>query len=85
MEKDSKDYWARVTLGDLETLVGDRPSAELAYKGAVAAAERDWFALDSSRQQLRLLKDLGCQPEVVDAALGVFDRALERLNPPEAR
>jgi len=85
LAKDSKDYWARVTLGDLETLVSDGQTAERAYKSAVAVAEKDWFALDSSRQQLRLLKDLGFRPKVVGAGLGVFDRAMKKLKPPEAR
>jgi hypothetical protein len=58
---------------------------EKAYKYAVAAAEKDWFSLDSSRQQLLLLKDLGFRPPQVAAALKIFDAALENLKKPEAR
>lgn len=82
---DSKDFWARVTLGDLEVLVSDTPVVEKAYKYAVAAAEKNWFALDSSSQQLLLLKDLGFCPPQVAAALKIFDNALEKLKEPEAR
>lgn len=82
---DSKDFWARVTLGDLEVLVSDTPVVERAYKYAVAAAEKDWFSLDSSRQQLLLLRDLGFRPPQVAAALKIFDAALENLKKPEAR
>jgi hypothetical protein len=33
------------------------------YGNMVAAANRDWFALDSSRQTLCLLRDLGFRPD----------------------
>jgi len=80
---DSKDYWARVTLGDLEVLLSDIPVVTRAYKYAVAAAEKDWFALNSSRQQLLLLKDLGFRIPQVEAAIEIFDRALSKLKAPE--
>lgn len=79
---DSKDFWARVTLGDLEVLLSDTPTVERAYKNAVAVAENDWFSLDSSRQQLLILRDLGFRSEQVAAALKVFERALEKLHAP---
>ena len=82
---DSKDYWARVTLGDLEVLLSDIPVVTRAYKYAVAAAEKDWFALDSSRQQLLLLKDLGFRLPQVEAAIEIFDRALSKLKAPQIR
>lgn len=85
LAKDPKDYWARVTLGDLEVLVSDRAAVERAYKAAVAVADKDWFKLDSSRQQLLLLRDLGFRPSGVEAALQVFDHALDELKRPEAR
>jgi tetratricopeptide (TPR) repeat protein len=79
---DSHDYWARVTLGDLEVLLSDTPTVERAYKNAVAVAENDWFSLDSSRQQLLILRDLGYRPEQVAAALKIFERALKKLHAP---
>jgi tetratricopeptide (TPR) repeat protein len=83
--KDQKDYWARVTLGDLEILSGSKKRVEEAYKAAVAIAEKNWFALDSARQQLWLLKDLGFRPPEVEAALKIFDHELNVLKAPEAR
>ncbi|HUP10174.1 MAG TPA: TRAFs-binding domain-containing protein, partial [Caldimonas sp.] len=71
-----KDYWARVTLADLELLSADVPGVERAYRDAVAVADRDWFSLDSSRQQLLLLKDLGFRPEAVEAGLRVLQREI---------
>ncbi len=85
LQKEPDDYWSRVTLADLLVLTAERQPAETAYRNAVAVAQKNWFALDSSRQQLRLLQELGFRPEVVDAAVRVFDRALDRLQSPEQR
>lgn len=76
-------FWAKATLGDLEILVGTPDSTKAAFKEAVAKNDKDWFALNSSRAQLQLLKDLAFQVENVDAGLAVFDRALQKLTRPE--
>jgi tetratricopeptide (TPR) repeat protein len=78
---DTKDFWARVTLADLELLLSHAETVESAYSHAVAAAEKDGFALSSSWQQLDLMKALGFRPEAVSAALKVIERALARLTP----
>lgn len=83
LEKNPKDYWARITLAELEVLVGVRQAVDAAYKNAVAVADKNWFKLNSSRQQLELLRDLGFRPAEVEAGLAVLDRALSRLNPPD--
>src|SRR5690606_21643037 len=44
-----------------------------------------WFALNSTRSQLCLLKELGFRPETIDAGIAVFDRALRKLSKPEDR
>lgn len=85
LAKNPQDYWARVTLAELAVLVGKKTAVERAYKDAVAVVDKDWFALNSSQQQLRLLKDLGFRPAEVETALRVCDRALDKLSPPEAR
>jgi tetratricopeptide (TPR) repeat protein len=82
LEKNPRDYWARVTLADLELLTGEKSIIERAYRAAVAVAEKDHFALDSSRRQLLFLKDLLLRPTEVDAAIKIFDRELERLGTP---
>ena len=79
---DCKDFWARVTMADLELLLSDRATIEKAYAHAAAAAEKDWFALNSSWQQLDMLQALGYRPEEVAAALAIIDRALARITPP---
>jgi tetratricopeptide (TPR) repeat protein len=78
-------FWAQTTLGDLEVLTGTPDSVRAAYKEAVARSENDRFALDSTRAQLSMLGDLGFQPANVAAGIAVFDRAMARLAPPEAR
>ena len=66
-----RDYWARVTLGDLDVLSADKAQVERQYRIAVAVAEKDWFALDSSYQQLLLLRDLGFRRVEVEAGLKI--------------
>ncbi len=78
-------FWSKATLGDLEVLVGTPETTKAAYKEAIAKNDKDWFALNSSRAQLQLLKDLGFRPETVDAGMATFDRALQKLAKPEDR
>ena len=85
LRQNSQDYWARVTLADLEILEGDLQQIQRAYGDAIAVVDQDWFALNSSRQQLLILQDLSFRPKVVQPILRLFDRALERLSRPEAR
>lgn len=76
-------FWSKMTLGDLEVLVGTLDATKAAYKEAIAKNDKDWFALNSSRAQLQLLKDLGFRPENVAAGIATFDRALQKLAKPE--
>lgn len=76
-------FWAKATLGDLEVLTGKPEAVISAYQEGIVQARGDWFALDSTLSQLRLLRDLGFRPEAVDAGIGVFERALERLTRPD--
>jgi hypothetical protein len=45
-----RDYWARVTLADLEVLTAQVDRVTETYQKAVALADGDWFNLDSSKQ-----------------------------------
>jgi tetratricopeptide (TPR) repeat protein len=77
-----RDYWVRVSLGDLEVLSADKAPVVTAYGEAVAVADGDWFALDSSRQQLALLRDLGFRSAEVRAALAILEREINVLSSP---
>lgn len=79
---ESELYWAKATLGDLEVLAGDPKSVTLAYKKAVAIPGVDGFALNSTREQLLLLQDLGFRPDAVAAGLAVFDKAIKGVPQP---
>ena len=61
-ERDRKDYWARATYAELCLLVNPIETVRKEYSATVAAANRDWFALDSTCQTLCLLRDLQFRP-----------------------
>ena len=74
------DYLSQALIADFVVLTGAPKGAEKAYKAAVTFAEDNWLALESSRQNLLILKDLGFNPENVEAALKVLDRALIKIK-----
>jgi tetratricopeptide (TPR) repeat protein len=76
------DYWARASLAEVALLSQPREAVVRHYLAAVAAANRDWFALDSSRQTLTLLRDLDFRPDETRAALQVIDREIARAGAP---
>lgn len=76
-------FWSKATIGDIEVLVGSPESVTSAYKEAIAINDKDWFALNSCRSQLQLLKDLDFRPDVIEAGIATFDRALHKLKKPE--
>lgn len=82
---DGQRFWSLTTLGDLQVLVGTPDAVKAAYKEAIASNDKDWFALNSSRAQLRMLQDLGFNPEQVEAGIATFERALQKLARPEDR
>ena len=84
LDKDSHDYWARASAAEFELATADTTAKVVrAFRHAAAAAERDWFAMDSARQQLQILRDLGFRPEMVNAAMEVFELEISRLTPPK--
>ncbi len=84
LRREDDDYWSKALIADFEVLTGDPKAAEKAYKAAVTFAEDNWPALESSRRNLQILKDLGFNPENVEAALKVLDRALIKIKSAKA-
>lgn len=78
----SKNYWARVTNADLEILTGDPDSVKNAYKNAAIAAKHNWFSLDSTLQQLQILKNLDFNPDNVFPAISIIEKAIAELQAP---
>jgi tetratricopeptide (TPR) repeat protein len=81
-ERNRKDYWARASYAELCLLVNPLETVRKEYAATAAAANRDWFALDSSRQTLSLLRDLEFRPAETAAALDIVDREIARSTPP---
>lgn len=81
-KRDRKDYWARASYAELCLLVNPLATVQKEYSATVAAANRDWFALDSSRQTLTLLRDTEFRPAESVAALEIVEREIARIAPP---
>ena len=81
-ERDPKDYWAKASYAELCLLVNPRDAVVKEYRVVAAAAKGDWFALDSSRQTLALLRDLEFRPDETQAAADIVDREILRTAPP---
>jgi len=73
-----KDYWARATFAELCLLVNPIEAVKREFRSAVAAANGDTFALDSTRRTLTLLRDLQFRPDETAAALAIMDAELAR-------
>jgi hypothetical protein len=77
-----RDYWARASQALLSLLCADTTAVLRDHRAAVAAADRDWFALDSSLQSLTLLRDLDFRPVETRAAIQIVENELARHAPP---
>ncbi|MBL8413907.1 MAG: tetratricopeptide repeat protein [Propionivibrio sp.] len=82
LERQPDDYAARACWAELTVLFNPPGQVGKAWREAVAVANKDRFALDASRQQLLILRDLGFRNEGVETALAVLDEELARLEEP---
>lgn len=75
-----RTYWALATRAELDLLQGEEGAIE-AYGEAVASAydQRYRFALDSSKQTLKLLREIGLRGEPAARALEVVEEAERQL------
>ena len=82
VERDKEDYWPLATRAELALIENRKDDAIDDYSEAVAlaVANRDWFALDSSSRQLDFLGELKFRSEVVAEAAGIIDRAEQQLR-----
>ncbi len=81
-ERDRKDYWARASSAELSLLLRSSDAVVREYRAAVATANQDWFALDTSRQTLCVLRDLEFRPAETSAALEIVDNEIRRVASP---
>jgi hypothetical protein len=77
-----KTYWALVTRAELAIAEGTRDPAldDYSEAAAIAVANRDRFALDSSGQTLKLLQTLGFRLEIVTEAADIIHAAEQQLD-----
>ena len=78
----SKDYWSLATRAELALVENRRNEAldDYGEAAALAVANSDRFALNSSRQQLDFLGALGFRADIVAEAAQIIDRAEKQLD-----
>lgn len=82
--RNTSDYWALVSLAELEVSIAKDPRrVTRAYKKALTAARKNIYSLKSSLSQLELLKSLNFRPEYVQAGIDVLQGELERIKQEE--
>jgi tetratricopeptide (TPR) repeat protein len=80
----SADYWTLVSLAELQVLTSDSIQRVVrAYRKAMTASRRNVFFLESSIQQLEILKSLEMRPEYVSAGIKVLKEELARIHKEE--
>jgi tetratricopeptide (TPR) repeat protein len=80
-QRDNSDYWALVSLAELQVSVSTNPMhVTRAYKKALTAARKNIYNLKSSLSQLELLKSLGFRPEYVQAGVEVLQGEMSRIK-----
>ena len=83
LSRNSADYWSLATKAELALLHDMPATVRKRWQNAVPMADHDWFALDASRQTVRLMQLLQFRPEATAAALEVLDRELGYSAPPD--
>ena len=78
----TKDYWSLATRAELALVENRKEDAidDCSEAAALAVANRDWFALDASSQQLDFLGELKFHGDIVAEAAAVIDRAEQQLH-----
>jgi hypothetical protein len=82
LEANDKSYWARITLAEIKLLSLDKDEVLKFYRYALAIVDNDWFALDSTRQQLMILRDLEFRSETVALILAEIEQEIANLQRP---
>jgi len=80
-QRDASDYWALVSLAELQVSIADDPKrVTRAYKRALTAARKNIYNLKSSLGQLELLDSIGFRPEFVKAGIRVLEGEIDRIR-----
>jgi hypothetical protein len=82
--KNISDYWALVSMAELEvTIAKDPKQVTRAYRKALTAARKNIYSLKSSLGQLELLRSLNFRPQFVQAGIEVLQGELNRIKQEE--
>jgi tetratricopeptide (TPR) repeat protein len=80
-EDEKADYWTLVSLAELRVLTADNPHVVTrAYRKAVTYSRRNLFFLQSSIEQLEMLKSLNMRNEFVEAGMMVLRDEVSRID-----
>lgn len=81
VEGEKADYWTLVSLAELKALTSNNLVDVIrAYRKAITASRRNLFSLNSSLEQLEMLKALEIRPRFVQAAIGLIKEEITRVN-----
>lgn len=79
------DYWCLVSLAELKVLAAENVHDVMrSYRKALIASRRTTSFLESSLEQLEMLRDLDMRPEFVRAGIQVIEGELQRMRKEEA-
>lgn len=81
-EREPGNLQARFCHAELSLLTQAREILLREFRGAVVAAAHDLAALETARQRLSLLRDLGFRPQETAAVLSMIEREIARTPPP---
>jgi tetratricopeptide (TPR) repeat protein len=81
VDSEKADYWTLVSLAELKVLTSDNlVDVVRAYRKAITASRRNLFSLNSSLEQLEMLKALEIRPKYVQAAIRLIREEITRVN-----
>ncbi|HRQ22470.1 MAG TPA: TRAFs-binding domain-containing protein, partial [Anaerolineales bacterium] len=81
VEGEKADYWTLVSLAEMKALTSDNLVDVIrAYRKAITASRRNVFSLNSSLEQLEMLKALDIRPHFVQAAIRLIREEVARVN-----
>jgi tetratricopeptide (TPR) repeat protein len=81
VQDEAADYWILISLAELYVMTAEDPKRiKRGYKKALTAARKNVFNLQSSIQQLEMLKSLNLRPEYVDIGLEVLETEISRIQ-----
>ncbi|MBD2462663.1 hypothetical protein H6G89_16605 [Oscillatoria sp. FACHB-1407] len=84
LQRSPNDYWAALSLGDLAVCAAETPQqVATAYRKALAILWNNKYTLQTTLDQLNLMKLLKFRPEHVQAGIAVLQAELRRMESQE--